>query len=62
MKENLHNQSQGSEVIAEGGAGDDVEKNNEKSTGYDNRLTQRREEREELLAALGLSKLREGYR
>lgn len=26
MKENLHNQSQGREVIAEGGAGDDVGK------------------------------------
>lgn len=33
MKENFHNQSQGREVIAEGGAGDDVGKNNEKSTG-----------------------------
>lgn len=40
MKEKLHNQSQGREVIAEGGAGDDVGKKiNEKSTGHDNRLT-----------------------
>lgn len=41
MKENLHNQSQGREVIAEGGAGDDVGKKkiNEESTGHDNRLT-----------------------
>lgn len=41
MKENLHNQSWGREVIAEGGAGDDVGKKkiNEKLTGHDNRLT-----------------------
>jgi hypothetical protein len=63
MKENLHNQPQGRKVIAEGGAGDDVGKKiNEKSTGHDNGLTQKKEKSKEFWAAPGLSKLHEMYR
>ena len=61
MKENLHNQSQGREVIAKGGAGDDVGKKkiNEKSTVHDNRRTWKGETRKGFWAAPGLSKLHE---
>lgn len=52
IKENLHNAAQGSEVMAEGGAGKEVgEKINEKNTGLENRLTRKRKKRKWFWAA-----------